>query len=166
MYCDSLAGLLLAVKHWPAERLNFIVGGGREEGGGKKYRWEKENGHPGPVSRIHASGRRGRGGRGVSLGLNCCRGCVYVAPRVFDGDRDKEWKRGKSGVYGLRSLRAKVVAISGYNFSSINTVSMYLWRYLFRDRFQGISSEWYFRDGNLKLGLYTKVKIGIDENYF
>lgn len=35
MYCDSLAGLLLAVKHWPAERLNFIVGGGggrREEG--------------------------------------------------------------------------------------------------------------------------------------
>lgn len=113
---------------------------------------------------MHRGG--GGGGRGVSLGLNCCRGCVYVAPRVFDGDRDKEWKRGKSGVYGLRSLRAKVVAISGYNFSSINTVSMYLWRYLFRDRFQGISSEWYFRDGNLKLGLYTKVKIGIDENYF
>ena len=27
VYCDSLAGLLLAVKHWPAERLNFIARG-------------------------------------------------------------------------------------------------------------------------------------------
>lgn len=68
MYCDSLAGLLLAVKHWPAERLNFIVRGweGEEEGEeeGRNIDGKKENGHPGPVSRIHASvGRRGRGGR-------------------------------------------------------------------------------------------------------
>lgn len=71
MYCDSLAGLLLAVKHWPAERLNFIVKGvgGRGGGGGRgeegrNIDGKKENGHPGPVSRIHASvGRRGRGGR-------------------------------------------------------------------------------------------------------
>lgn len=71
MYCDSLAGLLLAVKHWPAERLNFIVrgvggvGGGGEEG--RNIDGKKENGHPGPVSRIHASEGRG-GARGWGEG--------------------------------------------------------------------------------------------------
>lgn len=123
MYCDSLAGLLLAVKHWPAERLNFIVGGvgwsgvgGREEG--RNIDGKRRTATPVPF--LECMHRRGEVGGVFGVEL-LQRGCVYVAPRVFDGDRDKEWKREKSGVYGLRSLRAKVVAISGYNFSPINT---------------------------------------------
>lgn len=75
----------------------------------------------------------------MSLGLNCCGGRARLryspGPEYLMGTGIKSGneRRVVCMVYGLR---AKVVAISGgIIFPPINTVSMYLWRYLFRDRF-------------------------------
>lgn len=77
MYCDSLAGLLLAVKHWPAERLNFIVRGwegeGEEGGGGRREEismGKRRTATPVPfLEYMHRwGGEGGEGGRGCLWG--------------------------------------------------------------------------------------------------
>lgn len=99
MYCDSLAGLLLAVKHWPAERLNFIVGGRNIDG--------KRRTPPRPALEYMHRGC-------LWPGLNCCSqgaggALAFPEQRIFDRTGIKS---GNERVLRmLDGLRAEVLAV-------------------------------------------------------
>lgn len=123
MYCDSLAGLLLAVKHWPAERLNFIVGGRNIDG--------KRRTPPRPALEYMHRGC-------LWPGLNCCSqgaggALAFPEQRIFDRTGIKS---GNERVLRmLDGLRAEVLAVIEITSNRSPFLPPTLLRYLFFTRF-------------------------------